>query len=162
MITISYTFSKLLHSVLKFQYSPTALDRSTSAYNRRDCLQTSSQALNEWVAGLPAPLNEAPNIKTLQGIKDDCQMRNALRVFCMYHQAVFLIHCPWIPPSSLGNGELEGIAAQMKERCVDRCAESAFAVVKLANIGSFFEKGLQRYVVLLHGISHVELTTELD
>lgn len=150
MIAVSYTFSKLLHSVLKFQYSPPALSKSASAFKRRDRLQTSSHILEQWVAGLPAPLNEAPSVKTLQGFTDDKVMRKILRVFCMYHQAVFLIYCPWISFPSSHNGELDGVAAQMRERCVEKCVESAFAVVKLADIGSIWEKGLDGYVSFLH------------
>ncbi|KAK1707313.1 uncharacterized protein BDZ83DRAFT_797685, partial [Colletotrichum acutatum] len=33
MIAVSYTFSELLHSVLKFQYSPRALNKSASAFD---------------------------------------------------------------------------------------------------------------------------------
>nr|XP_036574546.1 integral membrane protein duf6 [Colletotrichum truncatum]KAF6780994.1 integral membrane protein duf6 [Colletotrichum truncatum] len=144
MIAVSYTFSELLHSILKFQYSPRALNRSTSAFDRRDRLQASCHVLNEWVNGLPAPLNEAHNAKTLQGIQDDKQLRNALRVFCMYHKAVFFIHCPWFAPFAADDGDVSGVAAQMRDRCMDRSAESAFAVVKLANSGLFWEKGLER------------------
>ncbi|KAF5496465.1 Terrein cluster-specific transcription factor terR [Colletotrichum fructicola] len=144
MVAVSYTFSELLHSVLKFQYSPRALNKSTSAYDRRDRLQASCHVLNEWVTGLPAPLNEAHNAKTLQGIKDDRQLRKAFRVFCMYHRAVFFVHCPWITPLLSEDGEMAGVAGQMRDRCMERCAESAFAVVKLANSGLFWEKGLER------------------
>ncbi|KXH40454.1 hypothetical protein CSAL01_01408 [Colletotrichum salicis] len=143
MITVSYTFSELLHSVLKFQYSPRALNKSASAYDRRDRLQASCHVLNEWLSGLPAPLNEANDAKVLQSIKDDRQLRRAFRVFCMYHRAVFFIHCPWITPIATDNTDLSGVAEQTRERCVERCVESAFAVVKLANSGLFWEKGLE-------------------
>ncbi|KAF6823468.1 C6 transcription factor [Colletotrichum plurivorum] len=146
MIAVSYTFSELLHSVLKFQYSPRALNKSTSAYDRRDRLQASCHVLNEWITGLPAPLNEAHDVKTLQSIKDDGQLRKAFRVFCMYHQALFFIHCPWITPLTSDDGDVSGVAGQTRERCMERCAESAFAVVKLANSGMFWEKGLERDV----------------
>ncbi|KAF9871752.1 C6 transcription factor [Colletotrichum karsti] len=152
MIAASYTFSELLHSVLKFQYSPRALHKSTSAYDRRDRLQASCHVLNEWVTGLPAPLNEAHNAKTLQGIKDDRLLRKAFRIFCMYHRAVYFIHCPWITPLSSDDGDLSNVAGQMRDRCMERCAESAFAVVKLANSGLFWEKGLERYVINAHGL----------
>ncbi|TDZ54095.1 Terrein cluster-specific transcription factor terR [Colletotrichum trifolii] len=144
MVAASYTFSEVLHSVLKFQYSPRALNKSTSAYDRRDRLQASCHVLNEWATGLPAPLGEAHNARTLQGIKDDGELRKALRVFCMYHRAIFFIHCPWITPLSSDDGDPSGVAGQTRERCMERCAESAFAVVKLANSGLFWEKGLER------------------
>lgn len=158
MVAVSYTFSELLHSVLKFQYSPRALNKSTSAYDRRDRLQASCHVLNEWLTGLPAPLNEAHNAKTLQGIKEDRQLRKAFRVFCMYHRAVFFVHCPWITPLLSEDGEMAGVAGQMRDRCMERCAESAFAVVKLANSGLFWEKGLERYVAKSHHTVSMRLT----
>ncbi|TIC90166.1 hypothetical protein CH35J_012120 [Colletotrichum higginsianum] len=144
MIAVFYTHSELLHSVLKFQYSPRALNKSASAYDRRDRLQASCHVLNEWVSSLPTPLNEAYEAKTLQDIRDSRQLRKAFRVFCMYHQAVFFIHCPWVSPISSDDAGLSGIAEQTRERCIERCLESAFAVVKLANSGLFWEKGLER------------------
>ncbi|OHW99230.1 integral membrane protein DUF6, partial [Colletotrichum incanum] len=144
MIAASYTYSELLHSVLKFQYSPRALNKSASAYDRRDRLQASCHVLNEWVISLPAPLHEAHDVKSLQVIKDDRQLRKAFRVFCMYHRAVFFIHCPWIAPISSDDANLSRVAEQTRERCVERCLESAFDVVKLANSGIFWEKGLER------------------
>ncbi|KAI3556713.1 hypothetical protein CABS03_07149 [Colletotrichum abscissum] len=144
MIAVSYTFSELLHSVLKFQYSPRALNKSASAYDRRDRLQASCHVLNEWLSGLPTPLNEANDAGVLQSVKDDRQLRKAFRVFCMYHRAVFFIHCPWITPIATDDADVYGVAGQTRERCVERCVESAFAVVKLANSGLFWEKGLER------------------
>ncbi|KAF4785020.1 hypothetical protein HER10_EVM0001893 [Colletotrichum scovillei] len=144
MIAVSYTFSELLHSVLKFQYSPRALNKSASAYDRRDRLQASCHVLNEWLSGLPTPLNEANDAGVLQSVKDDRQLRKAFRVFCMYHRAVFFIHCPWITPIATDDADVSGVAEQTRERCVERCVESAFAVVKLANSGLFWEKGLER------------------
>ncbi|OHF03965.1 hypothetical protein CORC01_00827 [Colletotrichum orchidophilum] len=144
MVAVSYTFSELLHSVLKFQYSPRALNKSASTYDRRDRLQASCHVLNEWIGGLPAPLNEANNAKVLQSIKNDRQLRKAFRVFCMYHRAVFFIHCPWISPIATDDADSSGVAEQTRERCVERCVESAFTVIKLANSGTFWEEGLER------------------
>ncbi|OLN96758.1 hypothetical protein CCHL11_02344 [Colletotrichum chlorophyti] len=125
-------------------FRPRALNKSSSAYDRRDRLQASCHVLNEWVNGLPLPLNDAHNAKTLQVIKDDKQLRKAFRVFCMYHRAVFFIHCPWIAPISSDGADLSEVAEQTRERCMERCVESAFAVVKLANCGLFWDKGLEK------------------
>ncbi|KAK1473059.1 hypothetical protein CCUS01_05666 [Colletotrichum cuscutae] len=128
-------------------YSPRALNKSASAYDRRDRLQASCHVLNEWLSGLPTPLNEANDAGVLRSVKDDRQLRKAFRVFCMYHRAVCFIHCPWITPIATDDADVYGVAGQTRERCVERCVESAFAVVKLANSGLFWEKGLERYVV---------------
>ncbi|KAK2016087.1 integral membrane protein DUF6 [Colletotrichum eremochloae] len=144
MIAVSYTYSELLHSVLKFQYSPRALAKSSSAYHLKDRLQASCHALNEWISRLPAPLNEACDAKNLQDIKDDRQLREAFRVFCMYHRAIFFIHCPWISATSPDGMKSFRVAELTRKKCAERCIESAFAVVKLANCGLFWEKGLDR------------------
>ncbi|KAK1985705.1 hypothetical protein LZ30DRAFT_583598, partial [Colletotrichum cereale] len=144
MIALSYTYSELLHSILKFQYSPRALVKSASACNRRDRIQASRNVLNEWVSRLPRQLSEACDATNLQDIKDDQHLRKALHVFCMYHQAVFFIHCPWITPVSSDNKKLSGVAELTREKCVECCIESAFAVVKLANSGLFWGKWLER------------------
>ncbi|KAK1962089.1 hypothetical protein LY78DRAFT_587339, partial [Colletotrichum sublineola] len=144
MIAVSYTYSELLHSVLKFQYSPRALAKSSSAYDLKDRPQASCHALNEWISRLPAPLNEACDAKNLQDIKDDRQLREAFRVFCMYHRAIFFIYCPWISATSPDGMKSFRVAELTREKCAERCIESAFAVVKLANCGLFWEKGLDR------------------
>ncbi|KAK1992373.1 hypothetical protein LX36DRAFT_732777 [Colletotrichum falcatum] len=142
MIAVSYTYSELLQSILKFQYSPRELQRSSSARNYRDHLQASRHALDNWVGRLPGPLSEAWDVQNLQDIKDDRQLRRAFRVFCMYHRAIFFIHCPWITSTHDGMSSSK-VAELTRETCAERCIESAFAVVKLANCGLFWEKGLE-------------------
>ncbi|KAK2027946.1 hypothetical protein LX32DRAFT_721167, partial [Colletotrichum zoysiae] len=140
MIAVSYTYSELLHSIVKFQYSPRALAKFSSAYDR---LQASFHALNEWVSRLPGPLKETCDGSKLHEIEDDRQLRKSFRVFCMYHRAMFLIHCPWITSTSSDGMKSSRAAKLMREKCAERCIESAFAVVKLANSGLFWERGLE-------------------
>ncbi|KAK2052100.1 hypothetical protein LY76DRAFT_527354, partial [Colletotrichum caudatum] len=141
MIAVSYTYSELLYSVVKLQYSPGALTKFSSAYDR---LQASFRALNEWVSRLPGPLKETCDGGKLHEIEDDRQLRKSFRVFCMYHRAMFLIHCPWITSTSSDGMKSSRAAGLIWKNCAERCIESAFAVVKLANSGLLWERGLER------------------
>ncbi|WDK23038.1 integral membrane protein DUF6 [Colletotrichum graminicola] len=141
MIAVSYTYSELLHYVMKSQYSPRALKNPSSADHH---VKASYHALNEWVSRLPAPLSEACDAKNLQYIEDDRQLRKSFRVFCMYHGAIFFIHCPWITSTPSADLKSSRAAELTRKKCAERCIESAFAVVKLANCGLFWERGLER------------------
>ncbi|KAK1569949.1 uncharacterized protein LY79DRAFT_527809, partial [Colletotrichum navitas] len=140
MIAVSYTYSELLHCILKSQYSPRALKKLSSA---DDHVQASCRALNEWVSRLPSPLSEACDAKNIQEIEDDRQLRKAFRVFCMYHRAIFFINCPWITSTPSDDSKSSRVPELTREKCAERCIESAFAVVKLANGGLFWERGLE-------------------
>ncbi|KAK2051042.1 hypothetical protein LY76DRAFT_677654, partial [Colletotrichum caudatum] len=142
LCTTSYTYSELLHRVFRSQYSPQALKRSASAHDRCDRLKARYLELGEWLDSLPAPLNMAHDPIFLESLRhDDQQLRRAFHIFCMYHWAVFFIHCPWAT-SAMSLNDKSGATERLREPCIKRCIDSASSVIKLASSGLFWEKEL--------------------
>ncbi|KAK2049008.1 hypothetical protein LZ31DRAFT_562797 [Colletotrichum somersetense] len=142
--SIMYSYSEFLHRVFRYQYNPRALKRSVSAHDRYDRLKARCHELEEWLDSLPAPLNKAHDPIFLETLKhNNQQLRSAFRVFCMYHRAVFFIHCPWITTTAFMDDN-SGVAEKIREPCVKRCIESAGSVIKLANSELFWEEELGR------------------
>lgn len=154
-LAIDCDFAELLHSILRIQYSPNVLGKSTSAVDGRHGLRNSSQLVKKWLSRLPSHVTEViNNPEIIHNIEDGRKRHHALHVFSQYHRAIFFIHCPWIAPLMKENEnqselalDIMGNIAQMEQRCMEECLQSAFSVIKMANGVFLCETALERYQI---------------
>ncbi|CZR56900.1 uncharacterized protein PAC_06789 [Phialocephala subalpina] len=130
----------LMHGVLRRQYSPSALqaDPCDSPLDQMKKLECNEQRLKKWLTDcIPSDdldcILDASKFLGRLNSSTPGQKRRLLRVFYLYHKAVFFIFCPWIAPLTTkvdDDGVSGGAASVMRSRCIENSLGSAIALIQ--------------------------------
>lgn len=168
LLTIELSYSTLLRSIIQSQNSPDAQRRmpSGSALECSYFLNISRQKLDQWLRALPQPLDQVevgarrlsqadptprPKVSAPNGTYDQ---DTEFRMFCYYHRAMYLIHRPWIVSLLHQVVSPDATPAELDDAervSIERCVESAFAVLDKVNEYLATDMIIDRYVCLLVG-----------
>jgi len=148
----------LMHGVLRRQYSPSALqdDPCDSPLDQMEKLECNEQRLKKWLTDciLSDDLDcilEASKFLGRLNSSTSGQKRRLLRVFYLYHKAVFFIFCPWIAPLTTkvdDDGVSGGAASVMRSRCIENSLGSAIASIQVASHLVLSSSIQERYSIL--------------
>jgi hypothetical protein len=148
----------LIHGVLRRQYSPSALqaDPCDSPLDQMKKLECNEQRLKKWVTEcIPSDdldcISDGSKFLGILNSSIPGQKRRLLRVFYLYHKAVFFIFCPWIAPltAKVDDDGVSGRAASvMRSRCTENSLGSAIALIQVASHLFLSSSMQERYSIL--------------
>ncbi|KAK1570022.1 uncharacterized protein LY79DRAFT_527669 [Colletotrichum navitas] len=116
----------VMHKTIKKQFSPRAISAMTvTRGNRAKRHGSVKDHLRQWTILFP-DLNRRTRSEKLYSLPDSVTRL----AYCMYHRAVFLVHCPWIAAAAGSNPtSSDNVVTLANDCCIRACLESARQVI---------------------------------
>lgn len=127
-------------------------------------LQDCVSALRQWRSCLPEQVKYLILGQRFESLNEDDNAAVKLRLFFCYHECVYLLFGPWIPPLLDSLSQSLSCDLETSESIVDhksvladalgRCLESAYTIISHANEIVAADRTLARYAIpssILHG-----------
>lgn len=132
-----------MHGVLRRQYSPNTVqaDPCDSPLDQMEKLDCSERLLKKWLTDClssdePDCFFNAFKFLDILNSSTPGEKRRLLRVFYLYHKAMFFIFCPWIAPltTKVDDDNVPVVAASvMRLRCIEKSLGSAITLIQVAS-----------------------------